>query len=235
MLFAGAYLWFFWFQTLMILKARYSYRNMPIVSMTPTELRDHRVTSDSGTRLSAFGYDFEVPWQDLDTNEVQRKAMMLFPFRTGLDILVGHGSTHDLVDTLMGGTKTDLAHFRAAYGDEAAYSDYKFLSLALNTTPNQVSLFDSKADVVRKSTLLIYKAIIVPGDSGIFKVKTPEFSGFQYGDPTKRPQKVTLYLYSPNGIIEFSFSQKDMKPLTISQADINRVIQTTHNLVHLRQ
>jgi hypothetical protein len=224
----GAYISFFWFQTLMIMQMRYSYRNIPIASMKPVELGDQSINENNGTKLSYFGYDFEVPWQDVDTDNIQSKTIALIPFRSGLGILVGHGSTHDLMDTVMSGMKTDLAHFRAAYGDEATHSDYEFLSLALNTTPNQVSLFDSKADVARKSTLVLYKAIMVPGDSGIFELQTPEFKGFQYGDPRKHPKKVTVYLASANGIIEFTFSQKDMKPLTTSQADINRVIQTTH-------
>jgi hypothetical protein len=57
------YLWFFWFQTAMLILNRYSYRKMPIASMTPVELTDHRIASGDGLKLSSFGYDFEVPWQ----------------------------------------------------------------------------------------------------------------------------------------------------------------------------
>lgn len=53
-----------------------------------------------------------------------------------------------------------------------------------------------------------------------------EFKGFQYGDPSKHPKRVTVTLYSAQEGIELSFSQKDMRPLAISQADINRAIQT---------
>lgn len=222
----GAYGWFFWFQTLMLIQTYYSYRNIPIVSMTPVELTDHSVAPGEGSKLSCFGYEFEVPWQDVDTPNIQRKAMVLIPFRSGLDILVGHGSTHALVDTAMSETKNSPQRFRAAYGDLAAQSDYEFLKLALNSTPSSVRLFDSKENVLRKSTLVLFKAILVPGDSGIFDVQANEFKGFQYGDPNKHPKRVTVTLYSAEGGIEFIFAQKDMKPLAISQADINRAIHT---------
>ena len=120
------YLWFFWFQIGMLILNRYSYRKMPIASMTPVELTDHRIASGDGSTLSSFGYVFEVPWQDIDTQNVRREAMVLIPFRSGLEILVGHGSTHSLVDTAIENTKTDPRHFRAEYGDQAAQSDYEF-------------------------------------------------------------------------------------------------------------
>lgn len=222
----GAYLWFFWFQTAMLIETGYIYRHIPVARMIPVQLTDHHVAPGEGSKLSCFGYDFEVPWNDVDTQNIHGKAMLLIPFRSGLEILVGHGSTHDLVDTAMRGTQTDPQSFRTAYGDKAAQSDYEFLKLALNTTPGSIRLADSKKDVVSKSTLLMFKTLIVPGNSGIFEVQANEFMGFQYGDPSKHPKRVTVSLYSGDGGIELSFSQKNLGPLAISQADINRAIQT---------
>lgn len=222
----AAYAWFFGFQTLMYLQVRYSLRQVPIANEIPIDLDDRSVTAGDGSKLSCFGYEFEAPWQDLDAGNIRRKTMVLIPFRSGLGVLVGHGSTHDLVDAAMNGSNTSPQHFRAAYGDKATGSDYEFLNLALNTTPSQVRLFGSKEDAARKSVLIMMKAIIVPGDSGLFTVRTNEFRGFQYGDPSKHPKRVTVSLYSDKGGIELSFSRKDLKPLAISQADINRVIQT---------
>jgi hypothetical protein len=221
------YVWFFWFQTAMLILNRYSYRNFPLASITPVELTDHRIASGNGSEVSCFGYDFEVPWQDIDTQKVRREVMVLIPFRSGLDILVGHGSTHNLVDTTVESTKTDMQHFRALYGDKAAQSDYEFLQLVLNTTPGSIRLVDSKQDVGRKTTLLVFKALIAAGDDpSIFMVQANGFRGFQYGDPSKHPKRITVTLYSADGGIEFSFARKDMQPLAISQAEINRAIQT---------
>ena len=100
------------------------------------------------------------------------------------------------------------------------------LRLALNATPGSIRLVDSKQDVARTTTLLIFKVLLVPGDSGIFMVQANDFKGFQYGDPIKHPKRITVSLYSAAGGIEFSFARKDMQPLAISQAEINRAIQT---------
>lgn len=223
----GAYLWFFWFQTFMVIAARYSYRNFPVMSMVPVDLPDHSMSQGNGCRLSYFDYDFEVPWADVDTNNIQRKAMVLVPFRSGLQMVVGHGSTHDLVDTIVESTKTTPQEFRATYPN-SVQSDYDLLTLALNATPAKLRIVDSQKSVSRLSTLLLYKAILVPGDSDIFRIQSREFKGFQYGDPSKHPKKVMVSLYSSNGVIEFSFSDKEMKQLAISQGDINRVIQTMY-------
>ena len=222
----GAFIWFFWFQTVMLIEMHYSYRHIPIAHMTPVELSDRRINSGEGTKLSSFGYDFEVPWKDVDAEHIKRKAMIVIPFRSGLAILVGHGSAHDLVDTALENTKTDPQVFRAAYGDRAVQSDYEFLKLALNTTPASIRLMDSKQDVVRKSTLVLIKALVVQGDSGIFEVQANEFRGFQYGDPEKHPKRITVTLYSADGGIELTFLQSSLNLVAISQADINRVIQT---------
>lgn len=120
----------------MLILNRYSYRNMPIASMTPVELTDHRITPGDGSKLSSFGYDFEVPWQDVDTQHVRREAVVLIPFRSGLEILVGHGSTHSLVDTAMESTKTGPQHFRATYGDKATLSDYDLWPMLRRTVPS---------------------------------------------------------------------------------------------------
>jgi hypothetical protein len=210
----------------MLLQMKYLYRDAPIVNMRPVALRDQSAAPGEGSKLSCFEYEFEVPWQDVDAQNIQRKSMVLIPFRSGLQIVMGHGSTHELVDTVMKNSETSPQDFRVIYGDEAAGSDYDFLNLVLNATPGQVSLLDSKKAVVRKSTLVLYKALVVPGESGIFEVQANEFRGFQYGDPDKHPKKVTVVLYSAQGGAELNFRQKDSKPLTISQRDINRAIQT---------
>jgi hypothetical protein len=201
----GTYLWFFGFQTLMVLETRYTYRNIPIASMVPFDLPGQPVSTAAGTKLSSFGYEFEVPWPDEDTPNVQRKVIDLFPFRSGMLVLVGHGSNRDMIETLTKEGKLKAEDVRSVFGD----SDYEFLQAALNTTPASLHLTDSTPESVRKAMLLLLKTIIVPGDSGIFKVSTPQSHGFQYGDPGKHPRRVVLALYSQHGLVELTFSRRD--------------------------
>lgn len=207
----------------MVLETRYNYRNMPIASMVPVALPGQPVSAATGTKLSSFGYEFEVPWPDEDVPNVQRKVIDLFSFRSGMLVLVGHGSNHDMIETLAKEWKLKPEDVRSSYGD----SDYEFLQAALNTTPASLHLTDSTQESFRKAMLLLLKTIIVPGDSGIFKVSMPQFKGFQYGNPAKHPRKIVLALYSSHGLVELTFSRRDGNAMQdLSQADVNRAIQT---------
>src|SRR5207253_4753487 len=61
-----AYLWFFGFQTLIALEARYLTRKAPIVRVAPAQLTDFSISRSPVRKLSYFGYEFEVPWNDVD-------------------------------------------------------------------------------------------------------------------------------------------------------------------------
>jgi hypothetical protein len=39
---------------------------LPVARIVPTELKDHSVSQSPGTKLTYLGYEFEVPWNDLD-------------------------------------------------------------------------------------------------------------------------------------------------------------------------
>src|SRR5258708_18170338 len=68
---SGLYAWFFGFQTMMILGTRKIARKNPIVRQIPIALTDTSASQDPGTKLSYFGYDFEVPWDDLDQSKTK--------------------------------------------------------------------------------------------------------------------------------------------------------------------
>jgi len=63
--------------------------------------------------------------------------------------------------------------------------------------------------------------------SGIFLDSTRDFKGFQFENPQSRPSRITVELFSNDGGIDVIFMQKAGAP-AISQAEINRVIQSIH-------
>ena len=76
--------------------------------------------------------------------------------------------------------------------------------------------------------MLVVKSIATPqADSGIFFVHTDGFDGFQYENPALHPKRVLVDLFSPDQSLEFTFllNYQGASP-KISQADINRIIQT---------
>jgi hypothetical protein len=78
--------------------------------------------------------------------------------------------------------------------------------------------------------LLLIKAIAPPNDdSGVFDIQTSGFRGFQFNDPQSRPKMVVDDLYSTDGGVELIFFLKnDASEPSISQAEINRVVQSVH-------
>src|SRR5947209_7802711 len=58
--------------------------------LVPREVGDHTVSSAPGTKLSYFGYEFEVPWTDLDDSKTESYPdAVLLAFHSGLKLMVG--------------------------------------------------------------------------------------------------------------------------------------------------
>ena len=74
----------------------YSANKLPATAkVVPTDLQDHSVSQAPGTRLSYVGYDFEVPWTDLDNakttlypKDKSEKNEVILTFRSGLRLAV---------------------------------------------------------------------------------------------------------------------------------------------------
>jgi hypothetical protein len=230
----GTYLWFFGTQTFFVLEARNTARKLPFVKQTPIELTDLSISQAPGMKLSYFGYEFEIPWTDIDEEKTKivggNKAIIAF--RSGNVLSVWSGPPHEFMNGLLEEAKIDRETFRKIYGDEALRSDYSFKRLILETTPNKITIFSPSKTAVSQGVLLMVKAICVPGDpnSGIFAVQGKEFKGFQYGRPQRPPKQLSVELFPENGHLDLLFGQKKNGSTIISQADINRVVQTIHKV-----
>ncbi len=67
----------------------YAARKAPAVArIVPTELKDQTVSQAPGSRLSYFGYEFEVPWNDIDETQTKfypkdKPTRVVLVFRSG--------------------------------------------------------------------------------------------------------------------------------------------------------
>jgi hypothetical protein len=230
----ATYLWLFGTQTFFVLEAHSAARKLPFVKLTPIELTDLSVSQAPGMKLSYFGYEFEVPWTDIDREKTKvvggNKAIICF--RTGNVFMLWSAPPHEFMNGLLEQGKIDRDTFRKVYGDEALQSDYNFMRLILETTPEKITLLSSANTDVSREVLLTVKAICVPGDpnSGIFDIRGREFKGFQYGRPQNPPKHLNVELFPEGGHLDLFFEQKVNGPTLISQADINRVVQTIHKV-----
>ena len=228
-----AYLWFFGFQTLIALEARYLTRKAPVVRVPPAQLTDFSISRSPGRKLSYFGYEFEVPWNDVDGAKSglipdSNKAMIVF--QSGNSLSVWHGSPRAFLNTVLSNDKIDQNTLRRIVGDEALQSDYALYRTILQMTPGKMTPFESQSDAANQALLLLIKGICLPtgSESGVFAVHAGEFSGFQFGQPANPSGELSIRLFSDSSSLNFIFVQRAGGSAVISQPDINRILQTLH-------
>jgi hypothetical protein len=224
-----AYCWVFGFQTLMILETRYLARRAPVVKKTPTALPIADVSTNPGTKLSFLGYQFEVPWDDIDTSRTRHfNNLVSVGFRSGRAVLISSVPPRDFVRSVMSMFKLDAEGFRHLFGEQAFQSDYELKRAIFESTPSSVTLFTPIPTIVSRAVMLIMKAVMLPGnDTEIYTIRSGNFKGFQIGNPASRPSRIALQLCAEDGELDLTLAQrKEGPPPGIAQAEINRIIQT---------
>jgi hypothetical protein len=230
----GAYLWFFGVQTFYIWETRSVARKEPVVWTTPVELFDSSISQAPGKRLSYFGYEFEIPWDDVDQqkSKVIGTDKAIIVFRSGNVISFWIAPPNGLISNLLGNGKIDRESLGQLLGDEAAQSDYAFERAILESTPDKFSLLIPRRQAIQQGVLFSMKATALrPGtESGVFFISTKEFKGFQYGRPQNPPKRLSVELFKSDGHVDILFGQRFNGSTTISQADVNRVVQSVHKM-----
>jgi len=227
--FAGVYLWFFGVSTGLALETRYFGWKNPEMKRTPVALLDSSLSAHSGKMIVFNGYEFEIPWQDVDEEKsTVIKTHKAIIFHSGNAILVGLSAPKEFVNVVLR-SGFDTESFRAIYGDEPLKSDYAMHKLMLESAPQRITPFSSRKFAIGESMMIIMKAVGMPSgaDSGLYAVRSKEFKGFQYGDPRERPPKIRVDLFADDGGISFTISHKtDGTAPIVTQAEINRMIQS---------
>jgi hypothetical protein len=217
----------------------YSSKKAPAITrVVPTDLKDRSVSQAVGANLSYLGYEFDVPWNDLNESKTELypkdkpdKSMARLYFRSGLQLIVFTAPPHSMADQL---TKTDFKMspqaFAAVFGQPAAGSDYEFMKRVFEFSPDRMHPWAVSTTVAsREEVLLLTKSIVPskPAETGIFNVRNASYQGFQQGNPEVRPDTLLLDLYSANGGFEILFVQKNYaNSHGVTQPEINRIVQS---------
>jgi hypothetical protein len=229
----GVYLWLFGVQTMCALTVRFSYRQMREMTYVPVALTDLSLSGVPHKQVCYFGYEFELPWDDVDEQKDKSAGTIhVSAFRSGNAFWFSTFPPKEFVNGVMKTAELDPHGFRRLFGSEAFESDYIFHRNFLQMTPSQITPFVSRRQAVVGEELLLIKAISMPkAGSGIYSIQTADFKGFQFENPVTRPSKIVDELYSNDGGVDAIFFQKvDGSAPTISQAEINRVIQSIHRV-----
>lgn len=226
----AVYLWFFGFQTMMVWEMHNLAKRAPVVKLTPRSLPDSSVSQVKGKTLTYFGYQFEVPWDDVDDSKTKLYPnRVVLASRSGKAMIFSVGQPREFVQSVLQQGNQDS--LRQTYGDVVLRSDYAMWRAVAEATPDKVTLFTPRKDIVATCMLLVIKGIAAPEESAIYSVANKDFKGFQWGDPQSLPRHIVADLFADDAGLEFIFAGPGKgKPLGISQAEINRVLQTVHKL-----
>lgn len=232
----GTYAYFFGVQTVFAVMWRYKARHIPQATVVPLPLRDLSVSNAPHNRLSYCGYEFELPWDDVDEKKSKTTTgaahIQLTVFRSGNAFWFSCFPPKDFLNEFIKTTKLDPIAVDHVYGQEATRSDYTFHQAMFAMTPAKITPLMPRREAVRDSTLLLLKAIIISDvESGLFSVRVGGREGFQYGDPSKAPPRVRDDLFTNDGGIELIFFLNSKgSAASISQAEINRVLQSVQKV-----
>lgn len=212
----------------------YAARKAPAVArIVPTDLKDKSVSEAPGTRLSYFGYEFEVPWNDLDETQTKlypkekpEKTRVDLHFRSGLRLWVTAIPPRSWVKELATEFKVAPERIESSFGR----SDYGFVKTVYEFTPDKMHhwAFMGRRGM-RDEFLLMIKSIVLSraAETGIFKVQNQSYKGFQEGSPRLGQDGIGVHLFSDEGSVEMMFFQKDYKNSTgVTQPEINRIVQS---------
>jgi len=229
----GTYLWFFGPQTFFALQSRKIGREVPIVKSVPAELQDLSVSKAPGERLSFMGVEFEVPWDDVDESKSRIVGTWaLIFFRSSNSIILCVDKPKGLMSNMFQDKIASPELFTRLYGPDILNSDYAFRKAIFQTTPNDITLLTPAGKAAGLSSVLIIKAIMPPTtDWAIYNIHTTGMRGFQFGEPKRRPQKMSLELDGDDVEIEINLSQSGSgSAAAITQSELNRIIQSAHTI-----
>jgi len=204
--------------------------NDPALRELPRPLPELKVNDANGTTITGYGYAFEAPWKDTPKSDHSHESFMLrFTFvSTRLVCLLNRGMSPDFAALIRSDPRSGIGR---VLGPESVSSKYALESAAMNAFPRPINLFTPSSTSIRQVFLLTWKSLAPRPwnvDTTVFNISSPSVRGFQFGDPAKTTF-VILHLYdSADRMAEIWVSVDPKSQDRITQADINRIIQTVH-------
>ena len=219
------------YQTVQYCQFRSKAKESPILWITPQTVHVTPANPAAGMKLTQGNLEFEVPWTDLDRkNETKGETLSasVFVFAHGVGISVLTGKPAGLISELEGRQAALTTRLEPVLGAKAIQSDFALTEAMLEVTPDSLKPWISRKRAVQISTLLGMKgSIVYDGRTGVFRIATQNWNGFQFDDPAQNPQHVRLELYGPqNRYLQVILAVKKDSGVRITQQDINRVLST---------
>lgn len=211
--------------------ARWEAKKIPSVWVTQQALTNYALSEAPGTKLSYFGYKFEVPWIGDFKEKGGQNGIVQLKFDSGQTLLFIAPKDHaGLLSEIVDDPSVHMKGLQQVFGELTNRSPYDQYAALLNTTPSSIHAFGPRAEAVRNETLLTIKAISSPGmlRTGAFSFDFPETHGFQIGDPGKgRSAQLEVFVKENGNWVEIICATKN-DSVKLTQPEINRILASFH-------
>ena len=203
-------------------------------------MKDQTISQAPGSRLSYFGYEFEVPWNDIDETLTKlypkdQPSRVVLVFRSGLRLMITALPPRELINGISGELKTFPQNMESTFGHEAMKSDYNLVKILYEFTPDAMHHWNVSSRIFSREAMLLILKSLAPAkcaETGIFKVQNQNFEGFQQGNAENREHGVVVDLYSDDGSVELIFTEKNYTASAgVTKPEINRIILSLHNTI----
>jgi hypothetical protein len=210
---------------------------LPVARIVPTELKDHSVSQSPGTKLFYLGYEFQVPWSDLDEaktvlypKDKPEKTRVVLSCRSGLRLVVTNVPPREFASLCATEFKIQPQGVELLFGPGASTSDYAFVSHVYGFTPDKMHYWSLSPRLHAREQMVLLTKSIMPvkaAASGIFNISNQFYRGFQQGDPRASRDDVVVDLYSDQDHFETILSPKKYtNPTGVTQPEINRIVES---------
>ena len=177
--------------------------------------------------LSYFHINFKTPWKKV-VSVKQSSFFSRVQFEDGQFVLVFDPAKRpNRVQTSKAAALSMGRDITSLYGSDVMGSNYNFLTAVLYLTPAEVSIFSGWNKFVRGTIFIQLKHFEVFGaQTGLYYFATDKLRGFQKGDP-QRSNLITVDAFD-EGDHEYEvwFGQTTGTHGTISQEDINAILDS---------
>jgi len=214
-------------QTAIVLLIRKSKAECPVLYEAPRKLDLEDRVFTNGTTLSYFEYEFEVPWSNIG-KEDKRETSVRVLFESGKGVAIISPETDiNIVQGLRGDDPEKAKLLSILLGRELLESNHSFYNTVLRVTPNDISIFRPRNQVIRAAILLCFKrALSINGESGLFEFESHGFRGFQFGSPSISDKVILNIFDNDDRHLEILVFVAPKRQAKLSQEEINHIILT---------
>jgi hypothetical protein len=195
----------------------------------PRPLADTRISIAQVSTLSFYGYQFEVPWREIDKEWDEGRTVKI-RFKTGETIRFNNPEDFQDSPISENFVRDDDDKFMKAFGTEVRESKYDQLRAVVSATPTQLSPFRSHTEFARIWILLEIKGLWFEHDTvapDIFSFETNDYRGFEFSGLSRGSQNVTVNLSDmADHWFQINIQGDDRLGIRINQPEINCIIQS---------